>query len=128
MSVTFQLRPIPEIVKKRNFSKAQAYVDSEALRLCEPYVPMLTGALVKSGQSGTVVGSGLVRYTAPYARYQYYGRVMIGKPPKQAANKPLNYTKTVHPQAGALWFERMKFDHKGEILRGAAKITGGKAK
>jgi hypothetical protein len=28
---------------------------------------------------------------------------------------------------GAYWFERMKANHKEEILKGAAKIAGGRA-
>ena len=31
-----------------------------------------------------------------------------------------------HPQAGKLWFERMKADHKEDILKGAMAIAMGR--
>ncbi len=46
---------------------------------------------------------------------------------KHPTGRELQYNNTIHPQAGKMWFERMKEDHKDDILRGAAKISGGKA-
>lgn len=105
------------------YNAAQMYVDSEVLRLSEAYVPFQSGMLKMSGQLGTVVGSGLVVYNAPYAKYQYYGNVMVGRAPKQLTDRPLTYHGA--PKRGKLWFERMKADHKEEILTGARKIAGG---
>lgn len=56
--------------KKRsesNFDNAQKFVDREVLRRIEPYVPFRTGMMIKSGKLGTVIGSGVVEYIAPYA-------------------------------------------------------------
>ena len=127
--------------KKRMFavgSKMQQFVDSEVLRLMNPYTPMDTGALVQSATNGTVIGSGKIQYTSPYARYLYYGEVygpnipikekgqVVGywSPPKKApTGRPLAYSTERHPLAGKLWFERMKTDHKEDILKGAMKIA-----
>ena len=95
------------------FNQTQRFVDSEVLRLSSPYVPFQTGMLDKSGILGTDVGSGEVNYIAPYASRLYYGI-------------NFHFDTGAHPNAGAKWFERMKIDHKGEILRGAKKISGGK--
>lgn len=100
--------------RTRRFASVQQFVDSEVLRRCGPYVPMLSGMLLRSGELGTVIGSGEVRYVAPYARRLYYGI-------------HFRFDKTAHPDAGALWFERMKASHKGDILRGAARLAGGAA-
>ena len=81
------------------FSSAQKFVDSEVLRLDAPYMPIDTGMLIRSGELGTVVGSG------------------------QDATAP---SRIYDPRRGGKWFERMKADHKTAILRGAAKIAGGK--
>ncbi|MCM1220531.1 MAG: minor capsid protein [Lachnospiraceae bacterium] len=102
--------------KKRtqaDFDKKQKYVDSEILRLSDQYVPMQTGMLKKSGISGTVIGSGKVEYIAPYGRKQYYENSGKGI---EGVNKPGGGLR------GKLWFERMKADHKKEILRGLKKI------
>lgn len=111
----------------------QRYIDSEVLRLCEPYVPMQSGSLIRSGLTGTRLGSGEVEYKSPYARYLYYGKLMVGRQTRRAWAKK-NETKVVTdkeltyhgaPKRGKLWFERMKADHKKEILHGAAKISRG---
>ena len=72
--------------------------------------PIDTGMLIRSGELGTVVGSGEVNYIAPYAG-------------AQDATAP---SRIYDPRRGGKWFERMKADHKTAILRGAAKIAGGK--
>jgi hypothetical protein len=102
---------------EQGFARAQKYVDSEVLRLSDPYVPFDTGMLKKSGISGTVLGSGVVEYTAPYARLQYYTNAGRGK---QGVTK--QNTHNYKCLRGKLWFERMKADHKDEILNGLKKI------
>jgi hypothetical protein len=105
------------------YSAAQKFVDSEVLRLCEPYIPLLTGVLVMTGILGTDVGSGTVSWIAPYARYQYYGHVMYGKAPKKVSANFLRYHGG--GMRGMYWFERMKHAHGREIVAGARKIAGG---
>lgn len=93
------------------FTKAQKFVDSEILRLSEKYTPLLTGMLVKSGILGTEIGSGLVKWIAPYAAYQYY-----------SPRKPGSQTGTLR---GPFWFERMKQVSGRKIISGAKKLAGG---
>lgn len=97
--------------RKKNFEKAQRFVDNAVLSYCKPLVPFQTGMLVASGTLGTEIGSGEVRYIAPYAAMQYYNT---------AESRPYD------GQRGAKWFERMKTAHGKDILEGAKKITGGK--
>lgn len=105
------------------FDKAQKFVDQEVISKSEQYTPQRSGVLHGSATRATTIGSGEVQYNTPYARYQYYGKVMVGPAPKRVTNIPLTYAGA--PQRGAKWFERMKTGHKSEILRGAAKILGG---
>lgn len=86
-------------------------------------MPFQSGMLKLSGQLGTVIGSGLVVYNAPYAKYQYYGYVMAGRAPKQLTDIPITYNGA--PKRGKLWFERMKADHKESIITGARRRAGG---
>ena len=72
----------------------------------DPLTPRRTGYLIKSGQLGTVIGSGVLEYTAPYARRQYYENAG-----KSGGNR------------GKLWFERMKAKDKEDILKGAKKYA-----
>lgn len=88
------------------FDRKQKTVDSEVLRYCSPLVPFRTSMLEKSGTLGTVVGSGEVKYIAPYARFQYYNTAE---------------SRSYDPRRGGMWFERMKAAHKQDILRAAEK-------
>ena len=119
------LRATDAIMRDRGIQSGgdvQKHIDSEVLRLSDTYVPLDTDDLKKSGQRATEIGSGIVQYNTPYARYQYYGRVMVGTAPKQVTNIPLTYQGA--PKRGKLWFERMKADHKTAILQGARKKAG----
>lgn len=98
---------------QRRYSAAQRFVDSEVLRLSEPYTPLRTGMLVKSGTLGTDIGSGEVEWIAPYARGQYY-----------SARKPGSQTG---PNRGPYWFSRMKLVYRDQIVSGARKVAGGGA-
>lgn len=86
----------------KTLNSKQEIIDSEVLRRCAPMVPKRTGALEKSGTLGTVIGSGEVKYIAPYARQQYYNT---------------SQTRSYDPRRGGMWFERMKAANKAAILR-----------
>lgn len=88
--------------KKKDFTRAQEFVDSECIRYMNPLTPRLTGAMIKSSTLGTVIGSGEIEYMAPYARRQYYEH-----------------------KDKSRWFESMKAQHKDAILKGAERIAGG---
>ena len=118
-----------------NGGRVQKYVDSEVIRRMKPYTPMLSSTLIRSATISTKIGSGEVKQNTPYARYQYYGKLMVSRltgsayarqgESKVLTNKNLNYRK-INPNAGAFWFERMKLDHKRAILNGAKKEAGAK--
>lgn len=68
-------------------------------KMCDPYVPFLEGHLSQTIQ----VSSDGVRYTQPYARYQYYG-------------DNFNFTLDKHPLATARWDAAMMRDHGDEFV------------
>ena len=86
--------------------KAQKFVDSEVLRKSDPYVPLKTGMLRDSGVLGTKIGSGRIRYLAPYAKKQYYKGRSSGK-------------------RGRYWVKRAMLAHGDAIASGAQKIIDG---
>jgi hypothetical protein len=98
----------------KRYSDAQKFVDSEVLRLCDPYTPLKTSMLIKSGTLGTVIGSGLVEWIAIYSRYQYY---LIRKTKSETG-----------PLRGSLWFQRMKEVHGRQLIVSARRIAGGGGK
>ena len=95
----------------QKYSRVQKFIDSEVLRQSEPFTPLLTSMLIKSGILGTDVGSGTVSWIASYAKRQYYkGR----RPGTQQAG----------PLRGRFWFERMKAVRGDTIIQGAKKLAG----
>lgn len=127
MQVSLQIHSLQQSLAQRGLDtrgRVQQFIDSEVLRLNEDYVPLDTGKLKQSGITGTVVGSGKVIYDSVYGRYQYYGKLMVGPAPKTLTNIPLQY-HSGDPRRGSFWFERMKADHKAQILRGAQQIADG---
>lgn len=85
--------------------RVQKYIDSEVLRLCNPMVPKDNGALIRSGELSTILGSGEVVYNTVYARRWYYEAAHFNE----------------GPQRGNYWFERMKQQFAHSILAGAAR-------
>lgn len=110
------LEPISVILRKRGLEasgRVQRVVDQEVLRLCDPYVPYDSGALIRSGTIHTKIGSGRVIYRTPYARRWYY--------------RPAHFKGA--PKRGNYWFERMKKEGgRDKILRAAAATAGAKEK
>ena len=97
-------------VEKRGInSSVQQVIDSECLRLMDPYIPFDTGELIDNGVMNTVIGKGKIEYNSPYARNQYY------IPMEHAGQKC------------AYWFEVMKNNGgKEKILNVAKKAAGAK--
>lgn len=91
--------------------KAQKYLCTEIRRLSDPYVPMQQGDL-KNRRKMLADGKGIV-YTQPYAHYQYYGKAMGGRPPKNYTGNDLTYNGA--PMRGPRWTERMLADKRKEI-------------
>lgn len=100
-------------LKKRGVydgGEVQQFIDSEVLRYSDPLIPKDIGALIESGHINTVIGSGEVKWSTPYARRWYYMPAMFQEAPTR----------------GNYWFERMKEQRKDTILQGAKKLSGAK--
>lgn len=103
-----KMKPVSTIVNRLGLGKdgdVQRFVTNTINRRITRYMPYRSSALstklkhVKSPTEIEVLG--------PYARYQYFGKVMVGQPPKMLTNQPLNYDKTKNPLAGPFWDRRL---------------------
>lgn len=115
-----------EILRRRGLGDSKAariILANEAARLCDPYVPKQQGVLKNTVQVAPD-GSEIV-YDQPYAHYQYEGRAMGGRAPKQYTGAMLDYHGA--PMRGPHWDKRMLADHKYELVDAVAKRVGGKA-
>ncbi len=109
--------------------KAEHALAVQVMRDTDPFVPMLTGSLT---QRTRVVGNAVI-YPAPYARFLYYGKVMVDPNTgstyapkggtKALTNRNLVFTKASHPQAQAHWFEAAKAQDLSKWINVAAKAV-----
>lgn len=114
----------------RNASdRAQTAVAIQAQKDTSPYVPALTGSL----DQRTRVDENQIIYPGPYARYLYYGKLMVDPATgssyapkgttKVLTDKNLVFNKAMHSQAQDHWFEASKAENMGKWLRVAGKAV-----
>lgn len=110
---------------------ARKLLKSEIAKDCEKFVPMQSGYLKNAISQSLQSDDEYLIYNTPYARFLYYGKVMVGKVTHKAwakrgetkikTDKNLTFGK-VHPLACAHWFERGKSLYKDNWLKIARKV------
>lgn len=122
IDVTFKLPEAGAMIKKLGLNQrgaAQVSIALEALRLCDPLVPFNSGVLKQS--AWITDGGGTIVWEQPYAKYQYYGMLMVDPKYKKGAlfspdygfwsrpgvtkeltDTPLEY----HGQGESHWFDK----------------------
>lgn len=117
--VKVDMRPVRAILKAKGLTvdgDVQRFHTSNVLRRIVKYMPYRTGATIKLTQTQTVVNEPRIITAAPHAKYIYFGKVMVGSPPKQVTDRDLKYTKTKNPQAGPFW-DRALVAAEGTAMR-----------
>ena len=110
LRTTFNRASIKARIKTANKEALKA-VSMQALKDANKYAPEDQRDLVNSSLTNSEPEKGILRWATVYARMQYYGVVMSGKPPKVATNKPLKYTK---PGAHKMWAHYARSKHGEE--------------
>ena len=117
--VTVDMKPIRQILKAKGLSVSgdvQRFHTANVLRRITKYMPYRTGATIKLTIAQSPISKPEIVTDVPYAKYLYYGKVMVGKPPKRPIDKNLKYTKTKNPQAGPFW-DRALVAAEGKALQ-----------
>ncbi len=122
MTVVTNLDDVGTMLRKRGLElngRVQKLFTNEVARYADPYVPMQQGIL----KNTRIIEDDGIIYNQPYARYQYYGKVMVGRAPKKLTGRNLTYHGA--PKRGAFWDRRMWADKKNVIMDKIAKEAGG---
>lgn len=116
---------------KSQTKQARRLLKNEIAKDTERFVPMQGGYLKNSIIHSLQSDDDYIIYNTPYARFLYYGFVMIGKithrpwakrgETKIKTDRKLNYGK-VHPLACSHWFERSKALYKKNWLKITKKV------
>lgn len=110
-------------------SRAENVVAQQVMKDTTPFVPAVTGSLT---QRTRVVGNEVI-YPGPYARFLYYGKVMVD-PTTGSTYAPKGGTKVVtdrnlvfktkmHQQAQSHWFDASKAQNMEKWVRVADKAV-----
>ena len=122
-NVKVKMNSVNKILKNHGLDKdgrAVRYLRDTADRLMNPFVPMDNGMLRRNK---TYPKNNEIKYTSPYAKYQYYGKLMLAKngsawaklgEKKIQTSKPLKYHTS---GTGAKWNELMLQRHKSSLIK-----------
>lgn len=125
--VRVKMKPVNTILTRMGVKPdgdVQMFVTNTVNRRITRYMPFRSGALstklkhIKSATEIEVLG--------PYARYQYYGKVMEGPAPKVVTDRDLKYDKTKNPLAGPFWDRRMIANEGAQIADEARRYVSGR--
>lgn len=86
MTVKVDTGALSKLIQSRGLQpggRVQQVLTNEIYKQAEPYTPMRSKTLIRTAQ----VGKDHITYVQPYSRYVYFGKVMVGRPPKKVTNK-----------------------------------------
>lgn len=140
MKVEFNISTAETIKRNHGLQpggSVQKLVDGECMRYMGDYMPRRqAGELEHMMVMATVIGSGQIDIPGPYANYLHEGILYVSPTTgsawakkneiKDPTDRELTYAGA--PMRGKKWFERMKADHKDDILQAAQALVnrGGK--
>lgn len=143
MEVRFNVKDRETLLQKHGLQPGgpvQKLVDSECMRYMGDYMPRIQKGHLEHGMKiATVAGSGVIEVPGPDAHYLHEGILYVSPTTKRAwaklyeikvpakPEKELTYFGA--PMRGKKFFDRMKADHKDDVLRSAQALVdkGGKA-
>lgn len=110
-------------------TRAESIVGQQVIKDTAPFVPAFTGSLTIR----TRLDGNKIIYPGPYARFLYYGKVMVDPQTgstfapkggtKVLTNRDLVFSKAMHPQAQSHWFEASKAQNMEKWVRVADKAV-----
>ena len=143
-TIKVEMKPVNVILARLGVGK-NGDVQMQTTRIINQrmtrYMPYRTGVLAT--KSKLIKSPTEIEVLGPYARYQYYGEVMVDPVtraagfldkdgqwksrrgvPKVRSGRPINYDKTKgHPLAGPKWDERMMAAEGSQIAREIQKYV-----
>ena len=138
MKLLFEIKDPDVILSRHGLQEGgavQKLVDSECMRYMSGYMPRRqAGELEHMMVLSTVIGSGEINIPGPYAHYLHEGILYVSPTTGSAwakknevkvpAEPERELTYAGAPMRGKKFFDRMKADHKDDILKAAQALIG----
>ena len=135
MELKVKMKSPSEILANHGMQESgavQKLVDSECMRYMSAYMPRRqAGELEHMMVMSTVIGSGQIDVPGPYAHYLHEGILYVSPTTGSAwakkneikvpTGRELTYAGA--PMRGKKFFDRMKADHKDDILKAAQALA-----
>lgn len=136
LELKVEIKPAEQILRAHGLQEGgtvQKLIDSECMRYMSPYMPRRqAGELEHMMAMSTVIGSGQIDIPGPFAHYLHEGILYVSPTTGSAwakkneikvpTSRELTYTGA--PMRGKKFFDRMKADHKDDILQAAQELIG----
>lgn len=143
--INLEGKDIIEVLGLNDEGRAQERFTSSLRKRSSKYVPNRSGILEESAYFQNDI-SGII-YTSPYARYLWYGKLMVDPVTQKGAftdgfgkfwsrpkvskildpkNRNLNFDNTKNSLAGSFWVERCWNIEKEEIINEIVEVIHGK--
>lgn len=119
--ITVNLNSVATILKDKKLEKggrAELVMATEVHRLSDPYTPFQEHILA----TDVTIEPGSITYNVPYAKYQWYGKVMEGNP-RRATSKSLRYHG--EPMRGSFWVNRAMANRKQDVVKAVEDFIKG---
>lgn len=134
--VTVELRPVKEIIERKGLAArgaVQRRHTENVLHRIQKYMPYRSGIIIKTTIDQTVVATPEIVTDVPYAKFLYYGKVMVDPKtgaadfltkkgwrsrrgvPKVRSDRDIQYTKGKNQLAGPFWDRRL-VSAEGKLL------------
>lgn len=104
------MNPTPRVLRDKGLDgggAVQRFHTANVMRRMEKYMPKVSGMTIKSMINQTDTSKPYIIIDTPYAKYLYYGKVMVGKAPKKVTDRSLAYNTAKNALAGPLWDRRL---------------------
>lgn len=112
MKVSVKMASTPQTIRALGLQpggKAQAFHTRNVANRITKYMPYkLNGSVPKAALAGVDLERNQIVVRGPHVRYLNEGKVMVGKKPKRATSKALQYTTSTNKLAGPHWARRLK--------------------
>ena len=106
--ITVKMAPVRRIMRRMGVTETgdiQQFHTQNVLRRIRRYMPFRSGVL--SSKLTLVDSPTSITAHGLYARYQYFGKVMVGRAPKTVTDKNLVYSTHKNALAGPFWDRRL---------------------
>lgn len=110
MKIKLEMKPVQEVVRRLGLDSAggaQRFHTNNVMRRIVKYLPYKTGETIKIMHNQTDISRPAIVLDVPYAKYLYYGKVMVGPAPKRVTEKNIEYNTDKNPLAGPFWDRRL---------------------